>query len=1765
MKKYYNTLNLKAALLVMLASFFAFSVSAQTISGADSIPEPGIKYIGLRDVITIDTTGTFPSNTTFYLHTGGNDGFDEDDFIVSTASSLDTVFIWNWSLNEDNEDLFISAVQGAIGAQSSFGITSGNVSIDGNVGSDAPTNDVNGAFGSEYVFDYAGPRTLSLGSFDELATSSEVKISFGVDLRDLDANPNIDNGYDSLVFEYSVNDGSTWVRLEDDDDSIFFDARYQGGAANASAVTLTFTIPVEAKTASAIFRIRQGTRGNFEVDESAWYVNADNFTVTIGTENILVDSFDPGINRDVSSPQTSFNFVRDTAGGSNFRVGYPVELEATLTGIEDADEDYEWAAVFQSNVDLARFTLDGEVVSSPSSQDNGNESFTYTFEIEGDIPKDIDYNEDWRVFFVAFNGDTASLGSNRNFLLSTRLGTITEGSQAGSGDPILFSGDEVRSATTEPLSLESVLNAVITLDIDKTDTDELYDSGTEIVLEYSLDGFASATQLIAEGRTVAAISLNDTIGTGFEQEFRFDIGAISDLTSPSAQLRVRQLSNNGEDLEAWSIQSWGLSSEGTAVNNSNIVGYTSTTINIAGPKIDLDNVNVPTAGIFPGDEVTLTYSIPEGVLPDGSVITAFINTEGDFDDSDVVNYQVGTSTELMLGDGSENSITVTAPELGAGSYRIFLESNDQLVLSNDVAFPISGSTLSITDIRSNNNTTDNGVDIFYPGDDLTVDYEFSSASGVPTGETLSLEYLDYSTTPEEYVSFATITLTTDRTGSITGTFPTAVNFDNNNGSNATIRIIAGNGVVAGSNFEFVQYDSNNDGSLNADIDGDLDNNSGTSADLNDMNLFQIFDEDLIEGNNTTEFDANGNGGQTNQLNNFIGAGERSITTLPFDVAFGGTVEIILSEVSSSGTAQTVTLSGSVGGSDFSEIATLDIFSSDDPSFSESIPSELIGEDVRLKVSYNEDGAAGEFENEIEIVNITLEIIGTSGAFTSAATLETSGFAIDIRRPRVSLENITGDNTFVVGEDVEIEYTTEGRFPDNTEFALVIYNENGAGAVNGSFAPETDLSSYENIAVLATASDFGTGTFSFTVPDFVYAGDGTDRADSERLINRLEVIAYDGSGTAEFAPSESFNIDEDEDFLVIEGQDPDNTVMGEYAFDQDGDRSLLTVAYDFSGASSAILNFNYLTEDDSTNIVNEPFDVDDNINTIPYLQYSIDAGATFVNIAVEDSDLTGGYLVGDGIFSVDVPAEALTSATHFRWVQDLNLGENFDVWVVRGISVTVKNGNEISSLYRKERNEVTISFNHPSRDDYEFSLVDESDAIFPGETAEISYDPLFEDSDAYPTGVSIEYLLFDVAGVTASSANSYVIDPETAEPLRLASSTSFGQFTATFPDFLEEGSYEVHALISKQNSETEMLYVYDGAFNSTKGYYAGVKIGDIDVFLRVVRTVVDFDQLDVLYAGETVTVNIDIENDETSLAGTEGLFATLLIRDYSSGDDLVIATQEGIDPIVADLPTYVRGGDFVFEVQLSEGSALGEVGDLLGDSGNLMNLENDSENFVNQPQLASVITSPEIITDDSSEEIRFDYTFDTDDNNQFRLEYRINGGSWFLFTTVADFDATGTYTSTSNISRGNTVEWRWVILSDEDGFEGNSLEISNVSYGSTSIGNDELSPASIIAPGFLAFENDNGRGLITTRSFEVGELSNSTLLSFDLTFDKKPEDLTNDQFLVLEYSTDGGSTYTELGTFPDTNQSEETATGSYRFDVTDDMKDNASIFRFRQEE
>lgn len=1633
-------LGLKSQILGVIAGLFAFSVNAQTIT-FDSIPPGGSYFIGAPALLEFDSTvggGQFPSEAIFYLHRGTLQ--DNPENIFGQTGNVGTLN-FSWKDLGNITDLRLSAATGDV--ERTFNDLGGN---------DATI--LGGSFnGFTYSMSGLGRRRLLTPSID-LSGSQTTVLELSVNRANIDpARP--------LRVYISVNQGGFTILQNTDGNQSF-----SSDDANPNS-NLEFELLDTQKTSDVRFRIDQGgdADNNYGAGVESWFLDHTSSRIVQGDELNVINTQFLGNNYFVSEPSTGTPIVNITSDITDsptsslvtdfntniVRQGDTIQVISIFNADASQLNNYDYTAVFErNNSEFLLDMLDSRVVAVDGASDS--------IIITGIVPFNIDeINETWTLEVRALeSGATPIAGRLFNGVLDDdEQFTGVGGTVNTSSNTWTFNEDGERSLTSLGITVSSADSTSITFTLAKASS-AFVPAGSEIIVEYMAEGQTTFTAIAG-----AEFNLNDDL----TDDVMVD-GLPSGAVSPSTVFRISQKGVNGAGLSGWTVSSFTVRTGSTFIDEAaDEIEYFGRSINVSTPSISLDPAGLPDAGAFPGSVLDFSYDVTSGVIPSGTEFELVTLIGGE-------DFILTTFTSTADQNGSDFNFTSAMPAFEGGNFDVFLRARE--ATSNTVTIPFNelGITIdTVTVATARDDVLEAGVEIIFPGDEIEV--QFTIDGTIESMAELMLEVRDYDQATSDndgYVTLTSLAGPVSNSGSINGVLPSNINY--NGGGSPMIRLRVGSGLLIENDF----------------ITG---LRSSTGVTNGSINLFNenYFPNDLKVG--ITSFE------------DFSGPGERSVTSHPIAMPRGGEIDITLNGGSFASFTQVVSLQGSVD--DGATWITIEESEFTPTSYAEfddvEIPVALWGDATRIRIIYNEDGAADQGENVIDFGFGDIR-----GVSSVTGNREMRSINDQLRFPSVSLESLESDD-FLVGESLFIEYNATN-FPNGTEFGIVL---------NGN----------DTSAVIGQGGAIGLGSIEVTLPAFAFEDNGSGAA----LYNEIEIVAYDPGTNGGLILDNEVNINMDDQFLVIEGTDEED---GNYTFDQTGNRSLLTQAYDLTASDTAVINFTFNPRDISAT---------DNKLTIPVLQVSIDGGTSFQNISVDDEDqIAVGALFVNNNYSVGIPAQFRTAATHFRWWQELNLGQGSDRWSVSNISVELSSGNELDIFYQQISAPRVASVSHPDSDDYRFEQADNDVAVFNGDSFDYTWENRIDMVNQYPAGTSLQFILYN------NNDGEFVIDPDTDRPFIIGTATGTGTFTANVPFFVTNGNYGVRLIASNGD------YFYEGDEDGE----STTTVGNLDIFLRAIRTSLVGDENDVIYAGSTVTFSTGIENDDANSINANDLFANLIVN--YNGDDWILATQQGTADISADLPPFINGNRN-FRIELSEDAPLGEVGDVIGNS-ELESLGSDADNFIAGTIDESIETPfAEFINSDDRYRVQFDYSAPS--NVSFSLQRSINGGDYVTQNNYFGSSGTEVQSSTVFLSFAQNIRYRWILTSGE------SLEISNVRIEDDENNQENFFGTNLTPNNFadrsLNFENNTGRGLITTRDFEVGELENASLVSFDLNFDEIPANMVANQFLVFEFSTDGGANYTELDTFPEADAEEPLDGESFAFAITDAMKTNPTRFRFRQEE
>ena len=391
--------------------------------------------------------------------------------------------------------------------------------------------------------------------------------------------------------------------------------------------------------------------------------------------------------------------------------------------------------------------------------------------------------------------------------------------------------------------------------------------------------------------------------------------------------------------------------------------------------------------------------------------------------------------------------------------------------------------------------------------------------------------------------------------------------------------------------------------------------------------------------------------------------------------------------------------------------------------------------------------------------------------------------INVIYPSVSIEQLEAGYNF--GEEISIQYSTFGILPEANAMVALTLEQNSIYYVLN----ESNLLGEQSLTVTIPTGEMLTDLgfdieSNFAIRARVYVPGTT----AELLISQIE---------------QTLSLSSD-DFLEVVGWG-----SGPNIFNGTEERYAITKALDLQNIPEPVwLSFTYAG---NVTYISE--------ETLPYLQVSIDGGESYTTLKVEESvysDINRLPATGSHNFVVPIDPMYLTSATHFRWIQDVVVS---GTWAILNIKVLSGNSNladfyinYIPTSYTVELTEYTEPnpyADYDNLDAYDLNLVDYDPetglepVIQVGQLTNLSWDIILDEEDepvdvVWPAGTEFVFTI---------NAN----DPETGEPYEFATKIDNGAFAVTLPDFITTGFYKLYVRAWIYEGE-EVVFGYPGWVN-----------------------------------------------------------------------------------------------------------------------------------------------------------------------------------------------------------------------------------------------------------------------------------------------------------------------------------------------------------------
>ncbi|MEQ8471441.1 MAG: hypothetical protein RIC35_09655, partial [Marinoscillum sp.] len=1201
--------------------------------------------------------------------------------------------------------------------------------------------------------------------------------------------------------------------------------------------------------------------------------------------------------------------------------------------------------------------------------------------------------------------------------------------------------------------------------------------------------------------TVSTYSINEAGTSGITYEVTsLPAEAISNATI----FQFRQLANNGEDLDTWRISNISVNG-GSSIYRRSYLDYDAFDLTINSPSLTLGAINSSGTDLYPGASFTNSLQI-SGAFPTGTSYSLYMVRED--------------GHSILLDERtSAGTFSSTVPAVVPGNYNLMVTSDYGDIESNVQVISVLQVDINGISISSTDALVDGSNSIVYPTS--TIDIVYAVVGPLTSGASATLEVYDHTAHVDGYV---TLVSGESVDGTISAELPIGIDYD----GDPELRLKIENG-----NLEYVSSSIDADwGEYVTQYRIEIEEDPETHEEIEVMVENDFYSEKY--------FPADTRAGHTSE-NEYSETGVRKAESVEFDFSEGtANVQFDFSISGYSGN-QMLYLQYSTEDEVWEHLDSVKITTSNRtnpfPDFI-SLPEEAQTTATKLRFIFNEDEAAVSGENVLYFSGFSITEV-----LKDPIATEDFNLSIDLLFEELSLSiSNLGAPTYKLGQTFTVEYNADGPFASDIGFAVVL---TGTGA---SATSET--------LVIGESTATGAVDVSSALP--------FDPAILEELETEhdasfnLSVIPYKKSGTDTVyrAAARTTSLDEAENFDSWSGSDESTTP---FSFNLSGNRYLLTDTLDLTTTDEVTLTFDYTyTGGTPTSLL-----------VLPLLQITND-GEEFVTLTI-DTDQSDygddGYLFNSRSYTIEIPDSLTTSTTQIRWYQELNRGAGQNVWTIANVLVTEGSTNAFTSFVYGPNENQTINIMEPDIANFVWKQNDPTDAVFNGETFDYSwdYDTSEIDFNTFPDGTEF---VFSLDGVT---------DPTTGSELILATTTSLGVDEIDVPSYVERGSYSIGltAYVTTTDIDGEEV---------TISFYEDEDIPDavLEVYNKVVTTSYT-GTADPIYAGNTATFSITLENNETNNLSVDDLYATLLVLDFEGDDDLILHTQLGVADMVVDLPPYLRGGSFEFVAQLSENQPLGEVGeignfDYKTREGDIVSISSDLNNFITGDVGPFAIISKAYTEDDfgsieEDPEISFKVDFSSAAGESLIFEYALNNGTYTIIEDLGSGSRSGetfTYDVPTEIfddpSTYQNITFRWKVGTDDGSLDGSSLTISSLSI--TDIGSNLENSGGLITENAigskLEFANDFGRGLITTRDFAPEEISDVTMLMFDLSFAEAAEEITTNEFLVLEYSQDGGVSFDPLDTYPAAG-SDALSNEKLNVTLSDPMKADSIRFRFRQEE
>ncbi|MGL1888012.1 MAG: T9SS type A sorting domain-containing protein [Reichenbachiella sp.] len=1723
---------LKALVFLVFTTLSLSSTYAQTITINDNTVGPYYTYGNFE----VDyTAADYPAATTFYLivDTNGN-GYldaedDAEDDVLASSTTLSDIISGSLPGTANSYDVYVVA-----GEAGTYGEVISEQTIDGTLvtASGSDESDL------PYSFDLATTaRQISTPSLD-LTSDNYYTIVVNVDATNV-------TGTNALVFEYSTDAGATFAPLTD-----------QQGDAEFSAMNgeLIFALSQSINVASVQFRMSQNNGVTLAAVTEDWILNSIDFIEYGGTFVQYNEQY--VANLSVNSPSFTTNSeTYDSYIGEDIEVDYEAlgyTSGATFYLYTGDIYDAEDRTIFDSNESISG------ILSSTWPLELGDDNVDiYLAGIYGNIDEPI----------LDFTNDDLNI-----------LGSTTDDFN------FYFRDEGVRSASTDALNIST--EEYVTLEINVYTGSNLT-TDNALLVQYSTDGSTWVDMEDEDGLDEISGSVNTT--------FYYNVASAA-ITS-STRFRVRQKSIDLTYGDQW----WYL-------YDMNLIYYVEGNVQyLASPFVnnysitvnsieDAEDVNITGGTAYPGDEITVTASVDGFDVADyNEKYTVLINNSYLLDNL-VVSIDGVTDDIIITGTIPTNVEYANASDIQVKIY----DGSEPLVTLNQNVFDDYNIEEDIAIEGAEVEEGDTDVDFFMAGDrslatpgfeissvdDLSLQFTLSRENSVrsPLGTEVVLEYsTDAGSTYTEIETYSlnsagesgeTYELDDSVLPSGMASTSTIIRFRqaSNNGLDLDAWNISGIILMGGTNISDPGYFNYNAATLDV-LEPTI---ALTAIDNANLDLYPTTEFDItfeIEGEFPTgttydlilerEFEGSIN------MGTFTAAGTHTVTVPSVvnetynlslvsnhDDVESNTVNLVVNEVlitnivisSTDAVADgdqmivyagnsidiTYEILGSVGSS---AVINLEIYDNDTDEYMFIVEDEAVDGTISATLPVGIDYTGNDADFRLTITNI--ELSGYSMIDEDWLTNESDSedfFPVEMR------EGYSSSNLFYAGPTTRsaisspLDYSQGG----TVNIGLRLY-----GTSYYVFDQEVRLDfSIDNGD---TWEELETGTMTNSTVDIFSSIDMPEEAWVENVLIRF---IYNEDGAAEYLENIIY-------LYGLEVEHFDTSPFAEEEFSLQPDLILEELSVSMSTFED--IDFNLGEEFVVEYNAEGPFEDD--------VEFAIvmEQGGEYVTLA--ESDEAGAVQVTVNIPSF--PFEDTDAAYNLQVIPFIRNGAN-DVFRASEETEEIAEEGDIAMMEGRATNGTGSS----GYSDFEFELAGDrsletrSFDIADYASARLDFDFTWYDGDVTTlltlpalqiSSNGTEYVALEIADATYESeglvypSGSYSVSvPEEY----LASTTSF-----RWVQKLNLGEnkdvwriYNIEVVKGETNELNDAIYT---TFNNPQSI--NVTIPSLDTYIWE-----QSDLTDAVFNGEDFEYNWNFDADQLDESsfpnGTEYIF-TIDVEDPETGENLVIGNTSVLgNNLSASIPSYVENGSY--SVMLTAMLTVEEETYYIFEDEYVTSLDV----FLKAVEASYLGDENAVIYAGST--IEFGVLIENDESttNDFssftsNLIVNYDGDDWLLATQSGIDNIT---IDLPPFIQDNSVEFR--IELSEDGAIGTVGEI---------IENDELEELENDEDNFISgyvdtgndvyFENSSGRGLITTRDFEVGELDDAVLFEFDVYFSELPKDLTDDQYIIFEYSIDGGSTYAEIASFPETDAEETLDYETFGFTVTSDMMVNTTRFRWRQEE